>query len=197
MSSLRLSGQESLAVTHYLRAWHQAILVGIRTVLADNPNLSVRLIPGESPQPVVLDSKLRIPTNSNLLNSGTRRPWIATTETATIARQRHLEIRGAEILRFPRTDRGWVALGPLVGEMGRRKIDSLMVEGGARVLTSFMTARLVDQVIITVAPVIVGGVQAFCRLSRDPALLPHLKKVRYANFGKDLMVWGQPVWEEA
>lgn len=196
MRPMPLSSQESMALTHHLRAWHGAILVGIRTVLADNPNLSVRLISGQNPQPVVLDTKLRTPLKSNLFNDGTRRPWIATSHEAKVARQHHLETRGARVLRFPKNEQGWVALEPLLGEMGRTEINSLMVEGGARVLTSFMAARMVDQVIITVVPLIVGGVRAFSRLSRDPALLPRLREVRYANVGQDLMLWAQPVWED-
>ncbi len=197
MRHMELSGRESMALTHHLRAWHETILVGIRTVFADNPSLSARLISGRPPQPVVLDSRLRTPLNSKLLNHGTRRPWIATTQGAEVARQSLLETRGAQVFRFPPNEQGWVALEPLLGKIGGMGINTLMVEGGARVLTSFMTARLVDQVIITVVPLIVGGVRAFGRLSRDPAQLPRLQNVRYANFGQDLTVWGQPVWEES
>ncbi len=81
--------------------------------------------------------------------------------------------------------------------MGRMGITRIMVEGGSRVLTSFMTARLADQVIITVAPMIVGGVPAFTRLTRDPGISPLLQHVRYAHFGSDLIVWARPFWEEA
>lgn len=196
LSHMALSGHESQVFTHHLRARHDAILVGIRTVLADNPSLSVRLISGKNPQPVVLDCRLRTPLDSNLLNHGTRRPLIATSQKAEPARQVNLEIKGAQILRFPTNQKGWIALEPLLDKMGRMGINSLMVEGGARVLTSFMAARLVDQLIISISPLIVGGVRAFRRLSRDPALLPRLQGVRYVNFGQDLMVWGRPFWEE-
>ncbi len=196
MSPLPLSGQESMIFTHQLRAFHDSILVGIRTVLADNPALTVRLVPGENPQPVVLDSKLRTPLSSKLLNQNSRRVWIATSREAKDSRQQKLETKGAQIFRFPKNERGWVTLEPLLNKLGQMGINSLMVEGGGRVLTSFITARLVDQVIITIAPLIVGGVRAFSRLSREPALLPRLSKVRYAAFGQDLIVWGQPFWGE-
>ncbi|MEE9532486.1 MAG: RibD family protein [Syntrophobacteria bacterium] len=196
MTPMALSGHESALLTHHLRAWHDAILVGIRTVLADNPRLNVRLISGQSPQPVVLDSKLRMPLDSNLLNDGIRRPWIATTKKAGSSRQHHLETSGAQVFRFPPNHLGWVALEPLLDKMGRMGVNSLMVEGGARVLTSFMKARMVDQMIITIAPLIVGGVHAYSRLSRDPALLPRLHEVRHENFGRDLVVWCRPAWEE-
>ncbi|NIQ38813.1 MAG: GTP cyclohydrolase [Proteobacteria bacterium] len=191
-----LSGQESMTLTHQLRAMHRAILVGIRTVLADNPTLSVRRIPGQNPQPVVLDTRLRTPLSSNLFNHGKRQPWIATIQGADVSRQRRLETKGAHVFRFPSDEHGWVTLEPLLHKMAEMGINSLMVEGGARVLTSFMRARLANQVVITIAPLIVGGVSAFNRLTRDQSLLPRLRKVRYAHFGVDLTAWGYPSWEE-
>ena len=71
---LSLSGPEALMLTHELRAAHAAILVGIGTVLADDPRLTVRLVPGSHPQPVVVDSRLRIPDDCYLLRHGPRRP---------------------------------------------------------------------------------------------------------------------------
>ena len=78
---LALSGPESMQLTHQFRAAHNAILVGIGTVLADNPRLTVRLVQGQDPQPVVLDSHLRIPLEASLLHNS-RRPWIACLEDA-------------------------------------------------------------------------------------------------------------------
>jgi 3,4-dihydroxy 2-butanone 4-phosphate synthase/GTP cyclohydrolase II len=75
-----LSGPESKRMTHQLRAAHSAILVGIGTVLADNPRLTARVAGGENPQPVVLDSRLRLPLDARLLQTGS--PWIATTYSA-------------------------------------------------------------------------------------------------------------------
>ncbi len=78
---LSLSCESALALTHELRAAHDAILVGIGTVLADNPRLNVRLVNGEDPRPIVVDSRLRIPRNVNLLESG-RAVWLAATSAA-------------------------------------------------------------------------------------------------------------------
>lgn len=196
MRRMGLSSHESLVFTHQIRALHDTILVGIRTVLADNPSLSVRLIPGKNPRPVVLDSKLRTPLGSNLLNHGERRPLIATGQHADTLCQNNLESKGAQVLRLPNAKNGWVALEPLLDKMGEMGVRSLMVEGGARVLTSFMKTRLVDQMIITVAPMIVGGVRAFGRISKDPALLPRLEEVYYTNMGRNMVVWGLPSWEK-
>lgn len=197
MSPLALSGRESMALTHRLRAAHDAILVGIRTVLADNPRLTVRLAPGASPQPVILDSRLRMPLEARLLENGERRPWIMTTGEADPERCKRMEERGGEVFRLPATSRGRVALEPLLELLRLRGIRSLMVEGGGRVMSSFLQSRLVDQVVVTIAPVMVGGVRAYRRGRESPAVFPGLREVRYASFGLDLVLWGHPVWEDS
>ena len=85
-SPIRLSSPESEAMTHSVRGVHDAILVGIGTVLADDPGLTVRLAKGVQPQPVILDSKLRFPIDAQLLGGSNLRPWIATTEQASTDR---------------------------------------------------------------------------------------------------------------
>ena len=85
-------------MTHGLRASHEAILVGIGTVLADNPRLNVRLVAGPDPQPVVVDSRLRFPPYANLLKNR-RSPLIATNADADAERQHTLEAAGARVLR--------------------------------------------------------------------------------------------------
>src|SRR4029450_6900487 len=92
---LALSGTRSMTLTHQLRAAHDAILVGIGTVLADNPRLTVRLVEGKNPQPIVADSRLRFPLSANLLCAHPLAPWIAAGEPADASRQRVLEAAGA------------------------------------------------------------------------------------------------------
>ena len=87
---LALSGADSMKLTHTLRAGNDAVLVGIGTVLADDPLLSVRLAKGPSPRPVVLDSRLRLPVRCHLLHNGNR-PWVLTTPAASASRQASLE----------------------------------------------------------------------------------------------------------
>jgi 3,4-dihydroxy 2-butanone 4-phosphate synthase/GTP cyclohydrolase II len=196
LKPMALSGSQSRSLTHHLRAAHDAILVGIRTVLADDPRLNVRLVKGRSPWPVVLDGRLRLPLKSRLLNNGARRPWVATSDRASAKRQAALEARGAEVSRLPVGPDRLILLDPLLASLRGRGVTSIMVEGGARVLTSFMRARLVDQVIITVAPLLVGGVHAFGKLERDPTALPRLAEACCAQFGPDLVIHGHPVWED-
>ena len=139
-----------MAMTHGLRAAHEAILVGIGTVLADNPRLNVRLVEGPDPQPVILDSRLRFPPYANLLKNG-RSPLIAANAGADAERRQALEAAGARVLVLPGNN-GWVDLADLLKHLGSMGINSLMVEGGARVITSFLASRLVDQVVLTLAP---------------------------------------------
>jgi 3,4-dihydroxy 2-butanone 4-phosphate synthase/GTP cyclohydrolase II len=194
---LALSGTQSQIFTHSLRAAHAAILVGIGTMLADNPRLSVRLVPGKNPQSIVLDSRLRFPSYSSLLQNGAG-PWIATSETADTERQEVLEQRGAQVLRFPTGPAGGVNLPALLAALGARGINSLMVEGGAQVITSFLAEKLVDQLIVTIAPRLVGGLRVIDKfVLPHSATLPRLGKVIYEQLGEDLIIWGEPDWAES
>lgn len=191
--STPLSGHESLILTHRLRAAHDAIMIGVGTVLADNPRLTVRLVEGDNPQPIVLDSNLRIPLDANLLR-GERLPWIATTEFADPERQAALEADGARILKIPTDKYGQVSLPAVLERLADLEISSLMVEGGARVITSFLSQLLVDQVVLTIVPIFMGGLSALesNRLLKDS--FPHLKNLGYEQLGEDLVVWGNLDW---
>jgi GTP cyclohydrolase II len=191
---LALSGEASTAMTHGLRASHEAILVGIGTVLADNPRLNVRLAAGKDPQPVVVDSRLRFPSYANLLKNG-RAPWIATSEGADAERQQALEAAGAKVLRLAGSN-GWVDLADLLGYLGSIGINSLMVEGGAQIITSFLASRLVDQVVLTIAPLLVGGLRVVDHLGHSSLRrFPRLRHLSYQQLGEDLVLRGEPDWD--
>jgi 3,4-dihydroxy 2-butanone 4-phosphate synthase/GTP cyclohydrolase II len=189
-----LSGPQSLALTHRLRATHDAILVGIGTILADDPQLNVRLVRGNNPQPVVVDSRLRLPLGANLLTKSPP-PWIATSQGADDVRQQKLEAAGARILRVPSDDSGRVNLNALLERLAELEINSLMVEGGARIISSFLSARLVDYLLLTVAPLLVGGLHAL----EDQALsgFVSLRNLHHQRLGDDLILAGSLEWEEA
>jgi GTP cyclohydrolase II len=191
---LALSGPQSLSLTHQLRAAHDAILVGIGTILADNPRLTVRLVTGRDPQPIVVDTRLRFPERANLLQNPLP-PWIAAGEQADRERQRMLESAGARILRLPTDLNQHVNLAALLEHLGVLGVNSLMVEGGARMITSFLRERLVDLLVLTVCPVLVGGLRAVDDLGgSDPAHFPRLRQPRYAQTGEDLIMWGNLAW---
>ncbi len=179
-----LSGPESLKLTHQLRAAHEAILVGIGTVLADDPRLTVRGLDGPDPQPVIVDSRLRFPLNANLLQAPPY-PWIFTTEQADPLARQKLEAAGASVWPIPASENR-VDLTHLTAQLGALGIDTLMVEGGAGIITSFLSAGLVDRVIVTIAPVYLGGLRAVRHLEHP---LP-LRGLQAERLGKDLILSG-------
>jgi 3,4-dihydroxy 2-butanone 4-phosphate synthase/GTP cyclohydrolase II len=186
-----LSGPKSLGLTHQLRASHDAILVGIGTVLADNPRLNVRLVVGQDPQPVVIDSQLRFPLSAQLLQK-TPAPWIATTEHVDTHHQKALEAKGAQILRLPSSN-GRVDLTALLDRLGKMGITTLMVEGGAGIITSFLKEHLVDRLILTIAPTMTGGLHGIQEINRP---FPRLGHTEYTQLGQDLIIAGDVIWEE-
>lgn len=189
--ALALSGRQSLRLTHKLRAGHDAILVGIGTVLSDNPRLNVRLVDGANPYPIVVDSKLRLPLSCNLLAQESRPLLIATLEGYDEKRGQALEDAGAMILPLSANPRGQVNLSLLLQRLGELGIDTLMVEGGARIITSFLFERLADFIVLTIAPVLVGGLRAVSDLGASGLHnLLRLEQRGHRWLGEDLILWG-------
>jgi diaminohydroxyphosphoribosylaminopyrimidine deaminase/5-amino-6-(5-phosphoribosylamino)uracil reductase len=182
-----LTGEKARAYGHQLRHQVDAILVGVGTVLADDPQLTTRL-PGRTtengkrktengprdPIRIVLDSRLRLPLSAKLLHLNSPAPtWIACTPAAPKDKIQALQDLGADVLVMPTVvrethptetpasvtsaSRGLVDLQPLLQELGRRQIQNLLVEGGGETLGSFFDQRLVDKFYFFYAPKILGG----------------------------------------
>ena len=186
-----ISSSESMKMTHHLRAAHQAILIGIDTVLADDPRLSVRLVEGPQPQPIIVDSQLRLPQTAKLFEHP-RPPWILTTPLAGDEQQRLLEARGARVIRLSATATGKVSLPAALAYLDQQGIENVMVEGGARIITAFLSARLVDYMVITIAPTLLGGLNAVENLNDSG--LPRLKNTHYYLLGRDIVLSGEVAW---
>lgn len=138
-----------------LRAEHQAVLVGINTVLSDDPHLGPRTRGAAEPLRIVLDSRLRIPLSSQVVKSG--RCIVACTSGASTAKKVRLEHAGVEVLSF----RGRrVPLRALLKRLAKEEIISLMVEGGGEVMGSFFDLHLVDRVCWFVSPIILGSTRS-------------------------------------
>jgi diaminohydroxyphosphoribosylaminopyrimidine deaminase/5-amino-6-(5-phosphoribosylamino)uracil reductase len=146
-----ITSEESRLHGHRLRHIHDAILVGVNTVLVDDPELTTRLEGEEVRQPlrVVVDSQLRTRMSAKAVGPNT---LIATTRAGRMG--------AAEVLRLPAAADGRVALAPLLDELGRRGILSLLVEGGSEVHASFFADGLVDKVHAYIAPRLIGGREA-------------------------------------
>ncbi len=194
---LRLSGDQSMILTHRIRAACDGIVIGINTLLIDNPLLTVRLAEGTSPQPIVLDSRLRIPLQARLLERTDLNCWLACTEQSDRERISAVVNQGAEVIRCRHDRQGRVDLPHLLRQLGERGIRSLMVEGGGQVITSFIEARLVDQLIITIAPRLVGGLPVLDRPAVRNGSLLHLNPIHYQPCGPDLILWARPQWQDA
>lgn len=189
-----ISGSESLAFTHSLRANHDAILVGIGTILADDPQLNVRFVEGPAPQPIILDNRLRTPIESKVL-AGSKPPWIATRTPATDPLARRLIERDARLMTFSNSSGPNIPLAPLLSMIGSDGIDTLMVEGGARIIQDFLQSRVVDWIILTISPKILAGLPAIGRLDSAQPITPlDLDHVGWTQCQEDLIVWGQPRW---
>lgn len=151
-----ISSEASRKYTHQLRNRYSGIMVGIGTVLADNPTLNTR--PGIDPHRIIVDSSARIPLSANVLNvkdsEGTT--IIATTQNAPKEKRDALESLGAKVLVLPDAA-GKVDLGALVAALGKLSIDSVLVEGGSELNFSLLEAGLIDKVISFIAPKIIGG----------------------------------------
>ena len=195
-----LSGFESQVLTHRLRASHDAIVVGIDTVIADNPHLTVRMVEGKTPLAIVLDSSLRLPLDSNLLKNPSP-PLIVATSSASQEKQEQLQELGAKVIRVAPDERGWVNLDLFLEELVSLGINNIMVEGGARVITSFLCRHLVDSIVITVAPKFLGGLHAvenplaFCNNDKPGVNgSPQFEDFECELVGKDIIVWSGLKW---
>ena len=193
---LRLSGVESQIYTHQLRVAHDAILVGIGTVLSDNPRLDVRLVTGASPRPIILDSELRCPLTAHCLEAS-RRPIVISADRAAVDQRRALEVQGVTVLTASSCEGNGshLDLAMLLKQLQAESIRSVMVEGGARVITSFLQERLIDRLGITIAPVLVGGLHSVVDLLADDARdFPRLRNAAWQKLGNDWVVTGIPDW---
>lgn len=192
-----ISSPRTLTLAHRLRRKSAAILVGIGTVLRDDPRLTCRLPGSPSPVRVVLDSRLRLPPQSRIaLSAAAVRTLVFTSAEALAgedgpARRREvLERAGIRVLPVAGGGPGGIALRPALERLAQEGLGTLMVEGGGRVITSFLRARLVHRMVVVVAPLLIGrGVEAVGDLeigSLQQALRP--RRFRTRRMGDDL-VW--------
>jgi riboflavin-specific deaminase-like protein len=194
---LRLSGPAAMLLTHQIRAASDAILIGIETVLCDNPRLTVRLVDGRNPQPVVLDTHLRMPLTAELTRRSDRPAWIASSRHHHGLRREQLNRAGARILPCELAADGRIDLNHLMPLLADKGINSLMVEGGARVITAFVNTRLVDLFIVTVSPQVIGGLPVIDGEGIRNGSRLKLQKVHYQALDGDLILWAQPEWTGA
>jgi len=164
-------------------------------VIADDPQLTVRLVKGGSPQPVILDSMLHFPLSSRLFARTDHAPWIFHAESAPAAKIKELKSRAARLFPVPAGNAG-LSLEDVLRTLKRNGIRSLMVEGGARVLRSFIQCRLAQQAVITVSPISMNGVHVFEKDIKEETQL-HFEETSCEKYGVDTVVWGKFASERA
>ena len=163
-----ITNNASRNFVHKLRDCHDAILVGIGTVITDDPNLTTRLnetkpneYQGKSPVRIIVDSKARIPLTAKVLNDGCAKTIIAISTEADSTRVSALQEKGVEILVIKKNEKnGGIYLPELLKKLGELNYTSIFVEGGTTINSSFLKHDLVDKVYWFIAPKIIGGENA-------------------------------------
>ena len=194
-----ITGPDARARVQQLRRESDAIMVGINTVLADDPQLTARDPSGEpldrQPIRVVLDSACRTPPNARLLQEPGE-TLIATSSSPPPAAQARLEATGAEVFQTPPNADGRVDIERLLEELGRRGLVGLLVEGGGGILGALFDRGRVDKVLAFISPVIIGGRGAASPVQGQGvsriAEAWHLERAKLEQVGDDWLVTGYP-----
>jgi len=186
-----ISSEAARKFAHQLRAGHDAVLVGMGTVIQDNPELTVRHVRGRNPLRVIVDSGLRIPLHVKILqNISAAKTLIATVKTSDDARYTQIEATGAEILTVKKDKQGRVDLKKLLKMLAARGISSILVEGGAQIITAVLKNNLATRLVTIIAPKIIGrGIEAVGDLQISN--LTYAKKLSFQKIkriGPDIMI---------
>lgn len=153
-----VTGEDARTVAHKLRSLHDAVLVGIGTVLADDPHLTVRKVKGVSPKRVVLDSQLRVPLDANILSDeNPGKTIILTSNLASKEKISRITERGSRVIVLESDERGWIPQELIWKTLGGLGITSVMVEGGSNVHTECIKSGNADELVIFIAPKLLGS----------------------------------------
>ncbi len=190
-----VTGEKAREYGHLLRQKVLAVLVGVNTVIIDNPMLNTRLDNMECIDPIriILDSKGRTPITSKVLNINPSNTIIAVTNFALEENIEAFREKGAEVIVSPAKN-GRVDLEFLMEELGKRGIDSLLIEGGGEVNFGFLKENLIDKFVFFIAPKIIGGIDAKTPVEGEGMAYIKdtidLQGIEITNIGKDIMIEG-------
>jgi len=153
-----ITSEEARYDVHKLRNENMAILVGVNTVIADNPELTTRIPNGRNPIRVILDSTLKIPLSSKVITDKLAETWIFTSENYDTDKKSVLNGLGIPV--FHTTSSESVDPSEVIIILGQKGISSLLIEGGGTINASFLEHHLIDKAVIYIAPKLIGGKQA-------------------------------------
>lgn len=193
-----VTNERSRAYVHRLRAVSDAVLVGVGTVIADDPLLTVRGIKGRNPVRIVVDTSLRTPCDARVVRGiSDSATLIAVGPGADAERLSKMAELGVEVIRCPEED-GRVDLAALLDRLGEMSVTSLLVEGGAKIAGAFLRGSLVDKLIVFLAAKLLAGSDGL-PMARGPGALSmdrclRISDVRVKNMGGDIMITGYPVY---
>ncbi|WP_099362662.1 bifunctional diaminohydroxyphosphoribosylaminopyrimidine deaminase/5-amino-6-(5-phosphoribosylamino)uracil reductase RibD [Fredinandcohnia onubensis] len=192
-----ITGEAARQDVHLYRSIHDAILVGVNTVLMDNPSLTTRLPNGTGKNPirVILDSKLRTPLESQIVNDGKAETWIIVSNQ--VNQEKMNEFSEKKSVRIIQLQEANLSINTMLTRLGEEGISSIFVEGGAEVNGSFLKEKAINQVIVYLAPKLFGGKQAPTAIggsgieSIDDSLQLTIKSVE--QLGEDVKIIAEPV----
>ena len=194
-----ITGEKSRQFVHRLRDYSDVIMVGIQTVLKDNPRLTTRMegSEGKDPVRVIVDSSARLPIDARVIESGSQSNTIlAVTEEAPEEKCRVLEEKGVEIMTLPSKD-GWVDVKALMKKLAERELSVVLVEGGGNLNYSLLENGLVDKLFVFIAPMIIGGQKSPTAFSGSgvESLTGawSVEDIEMKQFDRDLLLIGYPV----
>lgn len=196
-----VTGEESRAHVQTLRNHYKGIMAGIGTVLADDPMLNCRIEGGRDPIRIIADSHLRIPMDSQLVRTAGQQPLIvACLPDADEEKAAQLQEKGVEVLRIPgvttaditEEQKEVISLPVLMKELGARKIDGILLEGGGQLNESALQAGIVDRIYCYIAPKIFGGAQAKTPVEGQGLTRAvdawQFKRIGMQEFGQDILL---------
>jgi diaminohydroxyphosphoribosylaminopyrimidine deaminase/5-amino-6-(5-phosphoribosylamino)uracil reductase len=196
--STALTGQQALKRVHELRHEHDAILIGGNTAAVDDPSLTDRS-GRERLRPlvrIVLDNRLKVPATSRLATTAREFPTLVFTNSEDSDQTGQLQAAGVEVIH---SNEGGRDLTSVLGELRKRDLQSVLVEGGSEIAGAFMDAKLVDKVTLIFAPIILGGRLAPTGVAgsgpESLADAARLAGVSVATLGDDLELTGYPIWQ--
>ncbi|MBU0478882.1 bifunctional diaminohydroxyphosphoribosylaminopyrimidine deaminase/5-amino-6-(5-phosphoribosylamino)uracil reductase RibD [bacterium] len=195
-----ISNDKSRRFVHRLRSISDAVLVGVGTVIKDNPRLTPRHggITDRMPIRIILDSSARIPIKSRILDTREAVTIVAVTEKAPNSNVAKLKQMGIEIMCCKMDKNKVVDIYDLLVRLGKKGIASILVEGGSRVISSFIENGAIDRIYAFICPKIIGGKTALVPfVSRGVSKIKNavsLKDVRVRRFKDDIMIEGYPNW---